>query len=248
VTENPRFSGKVALVSGGAGGIGSAIVRALVRQGASVVIGDTADSAGPGLASELGRKSLFHELDVTVGASWLAALDAADTAYGPVTVLVHCAGAILVRAIAETTSDEFSHQYSVNVLGPFLGTQAAAKTMGTAGGGTVLIISSRAGTKGTAWMSAYAASKAASVNFARSAAMELAGLGIRVNAITPGGIDTPMSRAIAAHAAGDKFSRLPVPRIGVPGDIVPLALLLLSDESSYITGAVVAVDGGASAG
>jgi 3alpha(or 20beta)-hydroxysteroid dehydrogenase len=248
MTQNPRFSGKVALVSGGAGGIGSAIVRALVREGASVVIGDTAASAGPGLASELGGKALFHELDVTIGASWQAALDAAGAAYGPVTVLVHCAGAILVRPITETTPEDFSHQLSVNALGPFLGTQAAAKTMGTVGGGTVLIISSRAGTKGTAWMSAYAASKAASANFAQSAALELAELGIRVNAITPGGIDTPMSRALAEHAGGNRFSRLPVPRIGVPGDIVPIALLLLSDESSYITGDVVAVDGGASAG
>lgn len=251
MTDAARFTGRVALVCGGAGGIGSELVRGLVAEGARVLIGEMDSARGQALAEELGEAARFAWLDVRDERNWRAAFASAEAAFGsPVSVLAHCAGVILVRPIERTSAEDIDHQIAVNLLGPMLGTRAAIEGMRRCGGGTVLVMSSRAGVAGTAFMSAYAASKAASANFARTAAVELGRYGIRVNALTPGGIDTPMSRGLMAEQGqvADRFAALPVPRLGLPEDVVPLALLLLSEQSSYITGAVIAVDGGASAG
>jgi 3alpha(or 20beta)-hydroxysteroid dehydrogenase len=217
------------------------------------VIGDTEAQRGRSLAREIGDTARFARLDVREERSWLGAFAMADEAFGePVTVLAHCAGVILVRPIEHTSTTDIDHQIAVNLLGPVLGTRQAIEPMKKRGGGSVLVLASRAGVRGMAYMSAYAASKAASANFAQSAAVELGRYGIRVNALAPGGIDTPMSRGLMRNHedqdAAERFRALPVPRIGVPTDVVPAALLLLSEDSAYITGAVIPVDGGASAG
>lgn len=253
MSEEARFAGRVALVSGGAGGIGSELTRALAAEGACVVIGDTDSERGQSLAREIGDTARFARLDVREERSWLGAFAMAHESFGdPVTVLAHCAGVILVRPIEQTSAADVDHQIAVNLLGPVLGTRLAIEPMKSRGGGSVLVLSSRAGVGGTVYMSAYAASKAASANFAQSAAVELGRYGIRVNALTPGGIDTPMSRGLMRYRedqhATERFRALPVPRIGVPADVVPAALLLLSENSAYITGAVIPIDGGASAG
>jgi 3alpha(or 20beta)-hydroxysteroid dehydrogenase len=252
MSKTARFAGRVALISGGAGGIGSELTRALAAEGACVVIGDTDAERGHSLAKEIGDAARFARLDVREEQSWLRAFAMADEAFAePVTVLAHCAGVILVRPIEQTSAADIDHQIAVNLLGPVLGTRLAIDPMKTRGGGSVLVLSSRAGVRGTAYMSAYAASQAASANFAQSAAVELGRYGIRVNALAPGGIDTPMSRGLMRNHedqdAAERFRTLPVPRIGVPTDVVPTALLLLSENSAYITGAVIPVDGGASA-
>jgi 3alpha(or 20beta)-hydroxysteroid dehydrogenase len=253
MTQEARFAGRVALISGGAGGIGSELTRALAAEGACVVIGDTDAERGNSLAEEIGDTARFARLDVREEQSWLGAFATAGEAFGePVTVLAHCAGVILVRPIEQTSAADIEHQIAVNLLGPVLGTRMAIEPMKMRGGGSVLILSSRAGIRGTAYVSAYAASKAASANFAQSAAVELGCYGIRVNALMPGGIDTPMSRGLMRNHqdqdAAERFRALPVSRMGLPADVVPAAVLLLSEDSAYITGAVIPVDGGASAG
>lgn len=143
------------------------------------------------------------------------------------------------------------NQFEVNVVGPLLGIKAALPAMRQAGGGSIVVFSSGAGNEGTPMMAAYAASKAANANLAQSAAMAFGKDGIRVNAITPGGIDTPMSNQPQFEGHLDKarlYSGLPIPRIGQPEDVAPLVLLLASDESAYITGDIINIDGGMMAG
>jgi 3alpha(or 20beta)-hydroxysteroid dehydrogenase len=253
MSREARFTGRVALVSGGAGGIGAELTRALADEGACVVIGDTDAERGHALAADIGAAARFVRLDVRKEPSWLGAFTLAEEAFGDaVTVLAHCAGVILVRPVEHTSAADLDQQIAVNLLGPVLGTTLAVEPMKTRGGGTVLVLASRAALRGTAHMSAYAASKAASVSFVQSAAVELGRYGIRVNALAPGGIDTPMSRGLMRNGddqdSAARLRALPVPRIGVPADVVPAALLLLSEDSAYITGAVIPVDGGASAG
>jgi 3alpha(or 20beta)-hydroxysteroid dehydrogenase len=246
-----RLAGKVAIISGGAGGIGAAVARTFVAEGAQVVIGDLLAAEGKALAAELGAGAVFQELDVRREESWKRTVDVAQERFGAPTILVQAAGIILVKTIEDTTADDMRRQFEVNVIGPFLGVQAVLPAMKQAGQGSIVIFSSGAGTEGTPMMSAYAASKAANANFAQSAAMAFGKYGIRVNAITPGGIDTPMSNQpqFDGHLDKDRlYSKLPIPRIGQPEDIAPLVLLLASDESGYITGDVINVDGGLMAG
>lgn len=241
-----RFDGKVAVVTGGAGGIGSAIAQQLVREGARVVIADRSETGARAVAHALGDAALPYELDVRQPESWHKLVDATERSFGFINVLVHAAGVILVRPLADTTVEDLHNQWAVNALGPIVGTQAVLESLKLAQGGSILVVSSRAGLQGSAHMTAYSASKAASISFTRSAALELAPFGIRVNAIAPGGIDTPMSRPLLSESARERFKQLPIPRIGHTDDVVPISLLLLSDEAAYITGQVVSVDGGAS--
>jgi len=246
-----RLAGKVAVITGGGGGIGAETARAFVDEGARVVIADLADSAGPAVADKLGEdRARFVELDVRSPVSWQHAIEVTETAFGPVTTLVGCAGVMIVAPIEETTEADFRRAFDVNVLGMFHGLQAVIPSMKRARGGSIIVFSSLSGVEGSPGLSAYSSSKAANANLAKSAAMELGAYGIRVNAIAPGGIDTPMSNG-PEFAGFDKdawYSKLPIPRIGLPSDVAPLVVLLASDEGSYFTGAVFNIDGGMSAG
>jgi 3alpha(or 20beta)-hydroxysteroid dehydrogenase len=245
-----RLEGKVALVSGGAGGIGAAIVRRLVSEGARVVVGDILISEGEALATELGDTVLFHPLDVRDADQWQQVIEMAEGQFGPLSTLVCAAGRIHVASFEQTTAADFDRMYEVNVKGVYLGLHAALGSLKRNGGGSVVVFSSGAGAEGTPYLSAYAASKAANANLAQTAAIELAPYRIKVNAIMPGGVDTPMAQvAIAAgFDAEASFRAIPIPRIGVPDDIAPLVAYLVADENSYMTGQVLHVDGGLSAG
>lgn len=245
-----RLAGKVAIISGGAGGLGSAIARSYVDAGARVVIGDNAEDRGKALAEDLGAAAIFAPLDVTSPASWADVVATAERTFGPVTTLVSAAGVMIVAPIAQSTVDQMRLTYEVNVLGTFHGVQAVLDSMTRAGSGSIITFSSIAGVEGSAGLTAYSTSKAAVIALTKTIAMELGGLGIRANAFAPGQINTPMSH----QEAFDGFDRdawcakLPLQREGQPEDISPLAVLLASDDSSYMTGMVFNVDGGMTAG
>jgi 3alpha(or 20beta)-hydroxysteroid dehydrogenase len=215
------------------------------------VIADVRDAEGRALAEELGPScASYVHLDVRSEADWTAAIEFSTAIFGPPNVLLHNAGVMLAGPIESVSADLFRTAFDVNVLGAFLGTRAVIPAMQAAGGGSVIIMSSAAGMEGSPGMSAYGATKAANANFAKSAAVELGRHGMRVNCIAPGGVDTAMSNG-EAFAKMDKaayYGRLPVPRMGQVADVASIVLFLASDESAYITGAVIPVDGGRLAG
>jgi 3alpha(or 20beta)-hydroxysteroid dehydrogenase len=249
--SSKRLADKVVFVSGGARGIGAAVVRLFASEGAHVVIGDVLEPEGRKLVEELGSDvARFVHLDVRSSEEWAAAIEATDQAFGAPTILANCAGRMVVAPIEETTPDLFRAASEVNVIGTFLGIRAVIEPMKRSGGGSIIVFSSAAGMEGSPMMAAYAASKAANANLAKTAAMELGKYGIRVNAIVPGGIDTPMSN-MPEFDGLDKdlwYSRLPIPRIGQPYDVATVTLMLASDDSAYVTGSIVFVDGGMLAG
>jgi 3alpha(or 20beta)-hydroxysteroid dehydrogenase len=250
MTETGRLAGRVAIVSGGSRGIGAAIVRTFVAEGALVVIGDLLADEGKSLAAELGDAVRFTHLDVRSEPDWQQAVSAAESEFGAVSILINCAGVMVVAPVELATVEQFQLAFEVNVLGAFLGTRAVIESMKRTTGGSIVIFSSAAGLEGSPGLCAYAASKAANASFAQTAAMELGAYGIRVNAVAPGGIDTKMSNQpeFAGFDRDAWYSKLPVPRIGRPEDIAPIVLMLASDESRYMTGNVVNIDGGMLAG
>lgn len=235
-----RLDGKVAIVTGGARGMGAEDARRLVAEGAKVLIGDVLDDLGQAVAAELGDAARYVHLDVTSAESWAAAVTEANDAFGPVTVLVNNAG-ILSYAPADLAEEsDIRRVYDVNLIGPFLGIKAVTPDMKAAGGGSIVNISSAAGIVGMASLAAYSSSKWGVRGLTKCAALDLGHHGIRVNSIHPGGIDTPM----AAGAAGEMFAHQAIPRIGVTREIAAAVAFLASDDASYVTGAELAVDGG----
>jgi 3alpha(or 20beta)-hydroxysteroid dehydrogenase len=241
-----RLDGKVAIITGGARGQGAAEARLFVAEGAKVLIGDVLDDEGRAVAAELGHAAVYVHLDVTDEAQWAAAVALAEERFGPVDVLVNNAGILLFQALDTTERADFDRVLQVNVTGVFLGMKAVAPSMDSAGGGSIVNISSTAGLQGLPRLGAYVASKWAVRGLTKSAAIDLGHRGIRVNSVHPGGIDTPMLRGTSPDAPF--YKRLPVPRMGTPEEAARAVLFLASDESRYTTGAELAVDGGASCG
>ena len=247
------MGGKVALVSGGARGQGEAAARLLVERGARVVIGDLLDAEGEAVARDLGDAATYVHLDVTSAADWAAAVDATTATYGTLTTLVNNAGIVRTGLIEAMAEDDYSAVVAVNQLGCFLGMQAAIPALrraGAAAGPAIVNVSSVAGFKGVPGCVAYVASKWAIRGMTRTAALELGPAGIRVNAVCPGTIDTPMVSSPEFDAV-DKdafFGGLPVPRIGQPREVAEVVAFLASDAASYCTGAEHLVDGGSLAG
>ncbi|WP_447925345.1 glucose 1-dehydrogenase [Georgenia muralis] len=235
-----RFEGKVALVSGGARGMGESHVRGLAAEGARVVIGDVLDHEGEALAAELGDSAVFVHLDVTDPESWSAALARAEGAFGPVTVLVNNAGIVAFGAVDAISVEDFDKTIAVNLRGVFLGIHAVAPGMKAAGGGTIVNISSTAGLMGYAGIAPYVASKWAVRGLTKASALDL-GPTIRVNSIHPGPIATPMTAGLDASMVETQR----IPRFGRPEEVTAAVLFLAGDESSFMTGAELAVDGGA---
>jgi 3alpha(or 20beta)-hydroxysteroid dehydrogenase len=249
-TRAGRLDGKVAIVTGGGGGIGSAIARAFVAEGARVVVADVRDEKGAQVATELGEAAASIHLDVTDPESWGAVVAGCNDRFGPPTVLVNNAGVMVVGPIETAPIEQFERTFCVNTMGPVLGIQAVAPAMRAAGGGSIVNMASATGIVGTAGLAAYAASKAANAIMAKCAAIELGPAGIRVNSVHPGGIDTDMSNQPEFEGM-DKdawYGAMPIPRIGRVDDIAPLVVYLASDESSFATGASFVVDGGMLAG
>jgi len=241
-----RLDGKVAIISGAARGQGAAEARLFAAEGAKVVLGDVLDDEGAAVAADIGDAALYAHLDVTDEAQWAAAVKASEEAFGPVSVLVNNAGILHFQSLHKTTLEDFERVMRVNVTGVFLGMKAVTASMVDAGGGSIVNVSSTAGLQGLPYLGAYVASKWAVRGLSKTAAIDLGQKGIRVNSVHPGGIDTPM----VAGTPGDApfYKRLPVSRMGSPDEVAAAVLFLASDEASYIAGAELAIDGGATCG
>jgi 3alpha(or 20beta)-hydroxysteroid dehydrogenase len=241
-----RLEGKVAIITGGARGQGEAEARCFVEEGARVYIGDVLKREGEKLAAELGPAATFLDLDISSEGDWDRALDTILRREARIDVLVNNAAMTLIRPAAETTPEEFTRVFQVNQLGVHLGMRAVFGPMSRQRSGSILNISSLAGRYGQEGQLAYSAAKAAVLVMTQVAAKEWGPIGIRVNAIMPGAIDTPMLRG--PHTAGididAMLSGLPLGRAGRPSEIAKAALFLASDESSYVTGTHLEVDGG----
>jgi len=240
-----RLDNKVAIVTGGAMGQGAAIARAFVGEGAKVVIADIAKDEGQALADELGANAHFAHHDVSDAASWATLVEDTNNRFGPVNVLANNAGLLRFGQIEHMPLEEFQLLVNVNQVGVFLGMQAVARTMRKNGGGSIINASSIEGIAGMPSCTAYASTKWAIRGMTKCAAMELGPKGIRVNSVHPGMIDTPMTRVHGGDAAMEfGASKVPLRRVGTPGDIAPVYVFLASDESGYINGAEITVDGG----
>ena len=237
-----RLDGKVALVSGGARGIGAAIAKRFLDEGAKVVVGDVLDEDGRQLAAQLGDGARYVRLDVTQPADWDAAVSEAVTAFGGLSVLVNNAGIVTFGRIDEYPHEQWSRIIDVNLTGVFNGIKAAAPAM-TGAASSIINISSIAGLRGYENLSGYTASKFAVRGLTKSAALDLGGSGIRVNSVHPGVIETPMTAGMTFDTG-----HVPLHRIGQPTEVADLAVFLAGDESSYITGAEFVIDGGELAG
>lgn len=242
-----RLDGKVALITGGAGGMGASHVRAFLREGARVVFGDISAERGRALSAELGEDCSFLPHDVRLEADWAGIVEEATSRFGKLDVLVNNAGILRFSSFAEMGADEFRQVLEVNVVSQWLGVKHASAAMGS--GGSIVNISSVNGLVGGAGLSAYSASKFAIRGVTRCAAVELGRARIRVNSVHPGAVATPMIGVEETDVGGTApLEGLPVPRMAAPQEITNMVLFLASDESSYCTGGEYVVDGGMTAG
>jgi NAD(P)-dependent dehydrogenase (short-subunit alcohol dehydrogenase family) len=251
---NGRVDGKVALVTGAASGLGAAAARRLGAEGAKVLLTDVAADAGVAVADEIasaGGETAFLSHDVTSEADWESAVARAVDRFGRLDVLVNNAGVSGgVQELMTLSYEAWRRTLAVNLDGVFLGMRHAGPAIAQAGGGSVINISSILGKVGMAGASAYCASKGGVLLLTKAAALEWAPRGIRVNSVHPGFIDTPMvSGALRQMEGGNQLrdliiSRHPLGRLGVAAEIGDAVLFLASDESSFMTGAELVVDGG----
>lgn len=237
------LDGRVALVTGGARGIGEAYVRALHAAGGRVVIADILEDAGRALAAELGDRALFVSLDVTDEVQWDAAVDAAVQTFGAVDVLVNNAGIANAAPIEHLSTEKWNAVIAVNLTGTFFGCRAVVPAMKEQGGGSIINISSVEGMRGSPGLHGYTVAKFGVRGLAASLAVELGPFGIRVNSVHPGFINTSMTTRIdPAHLD------IPLGRPGEPEDLAGTIVFLASDASSFTSGAEFVVDGGMIAG
>ena len=241
---------KVAFVSGGARGMGAAEAKMFARVGVKVVIGDVLDDEGrrtEAEINEMGGECLYVHLDVSSEESWTSAVAETVSRFGKLDILVNNAGVVSRVMLEDLSVAEWDRVMDINAKGVFLGTKAAIPEMRKAGGGSIVNISSISGFTGQAYVSAvYNASKGAVRIFTKSAAVQYASEGIRVNSVHPGPIDTPMTavRQCDAAAQAESIARVPIGRTGKPDDVAYGVLYLASDESSFITGSELVIDGG----
>ena len=247
-----RLNGKVVLISGGARGMGAVEAELFASHGAKVVIGDVLVEEGRLTAQRIvdqGGQAYFQPLDVTDEGQWASIVAETVDRFGGVDVLVNNAGIYRIATIEQTSMDVFRQIMEVNVAGVFLGTRTVIPEMRKRGGGAIINISSTAGLAGSANSSAYQASKGAVRIFTKSTAIEHVGSGIRANSVHPGMIDTDMIVELLKdpEERRQRIASVPLGRVGTALDVAYAVLYLASDESSFVTGAELVVDGGKTA-
>jgi NAD(P)-dependent dehydrogenase (short-subunit alcohol dehydrogenase family) len=254
-----ELAGKVAIVTGGSSGIGFGTAERLVAEGAEVVIADINEPSGIHAATELGANAAFKRTDVARPEQVAELVDFTTDRFGGLHIMFNNAGISGARSSA-LTEDEFAdfHQVlAVNLLGVFAGTAYAAKAMAKGGGGSVINNASIGGLQPSRGLWAYNSSKAAVIHFTKSAAFELGGMGVRVNCVAPGNIETDILANLLGADLSDEersammtrvraklMARQPLQVQGIPADIAEVVLFLGTDRSRYITGTVIPVDGG----
>jgi cyclopentanol dehydrogenase len=248
-----RLDGKVALISGGARGQGATEAKLLAREGAKVAFGDILDDDGKKTEAEireLGGEATYYHLNVTVEDNWRSVVEQVESRYGKLNILVNNAGILIRRSIEEMTEEEWDRIMGVNAKGVFLGTKHAIPAMRRAGGGSIVNISSTAGLVGSpGTTSAYAATKGAVRLFTKATAIQHAKDNIRCNSVHPGPVKTDMIRDTLEdpELLKIRMNRLPLGRAAEPEEIAYGVLYLASDESSFVTGSELVIDGGTTA-
>ena len=243
-----RVTGKVAIVTGAARGLGAAFAKSLVEEGASVMLTDILDDEGQAIADALGAQAKYLHHDVSSASDWASVVSETEKLFGPVTVLINNAAIYPFTPIEKLEIAEFQRVFEVNQLSVLLGLQAVIPSMREAKGGSIINMSSLAGILGTAGAISYNATKFAVRGMTKGAALELAPDNIRVNSIHPGTIRTPAlvpDGSANDDIIGEFLKTIPAKRMGEPAEVANIALLLASDESPYITGSEFVIDGGA---
>ncbi|SFE85675.1 SDR family NAD(P)-dependent oxidoreductase [Blastococcus tunisiensis] len=237
------LAGRVALVTGGARGIGAAVAAAFVAEGARVVVADVLDAEGKQLADALGDAASYVHLDVSESDAWRTALGEAEATFGPVSVLVNNAGVVEFATIEASTDEVFRRVLEIDLVGAFFGMRAVLPSMRRAGGGVIVNISSTAGLIGYAGIAGYVSAKWGMRGLTKAAALEFAADGIRVCSVHPGPIRTPMTAGMGeASVAGQ-----PIERFGEPDEVAAM-VAFVAGQATFSTGSEFVVDGGATAG
>ena len=239
-----RLNGKIALVTGGAAGMGAAHARGIVAEGGKVLIGDLADEAGQQLADELGDSAIFVHMNVTESADWDNAVKVARDTFGGLNVLVNNAGIMGMGSIATYSEEDWDRVMAINVKGAFLGIKHSFEALKESQPASIINVSSVTGLQGVGGLAPYSTSKWALRGLTKSAALEFANKGIRVNTIFPGTIASPMN-LVTPGADAEKSS---LTRAADPAEITALVVYLASDESGFSSGADFVADGGVTAG
>ena len=240
------FSGLTAIVTGAAGAMGEQEARMFAERGANVVLTDVRADEGTAIADDIGKSAVFVPHDVSSESGWNTVIKTALSAFGSVNVLVNNAAISKAIKLIDTDVDTFDLFYRINQLGVYLGMKSVVEPMKAAGGGSIINISSVAGLRGASTLFAYSASKWAVRGMTQSAALELARFKIRVNAVFPGVIDTPMNAPNPPGMNDVLVKTTPLRRMGESHEVAEAVLFLASPEASFATGAELAIDGGMS--
>lgn len=245
-----RLQGKTAVITGAARGMGAATAELFVAEGARVIVADLLVDEGEALARRLGAAARFVPHDVSDETSWQRVLQAGIELGGALDVLVNNAGVLMFKTLQQTQKADFERVLSVNLTGSFLGLRCIGEHMLGRGRGSIVNISSVDGMKAANGLGAYCASKWGIRGLTKVAAMEYGHRGVRVNSVHPGGVDTAMGNPYGENreAVNQRYTMVPLQRVGEPIEIARTSLFLASDESSYLNGAEIAVDGGMTTG